>query len=58
VGKEVKVTVHDPIDRKSAVIGKLVETKGEKDIVIEETEGDRVRIEKSNIAKAKLHIEV
>jgi ribosome maturation factor RimP len=40
------------------IIGKLVEVNDEKNIVIEKDKGEKVNVYRSNIAKAKLHVEV
>ncbi len=57
-GKEVKITVHEPINGKSVVIGKLLEADEGKDIVVEVPEDGDVTINKENIAKAKLWIKI
>jgi ribosome maturation factor RimP len=54
VGKEVKITVHAPVNGKSAIIGVLVEADAGKDLVVEESEGDKLTVARDNIAKAKL----
>lgn len=57
-GKDIKVTTHEPVNGQNVIIGKLVEVNDEKDIVIESEKGDRVNVERSNVAKAKLYAEV
>jgi ribosome maturation factor RimP len=58
VGKEVKVTLHSPVEGKSAITGKLEKVNGEGNIVIEEDEGVRITLERKNIAKAKLWVKI
>ena len=58
IGKDVKITVHEPINGKSAIIGKLLEVSEDKDIVVEDAESGTVTISKNNIAKAKLWVKI
>ena len=43
---------------KSAVVGKLVKADGGHGITVEDEDGSEVRIEKSNVAKAKLWVSI
>ncbi|MGB2629752.1 MAG: ribosome maturation factor RimP [Candidatus Omnitrophota bacterium] len=56
VGKNVKVTTYEPVDGSNVIIGKLVEMDGDKEIIVEKEEGDKVRVERKNVSKAKLHV--
>jgi ribosome maturation factor RimP len=56
--KQVQVKTHEPVDGKSAVIGKLVKADGGQDITIEDEDGNEVRIERTNVAKAKLWVSI
>jgi ribosome maturation factor RimP len=56
--KQVQVKTHEPVNGKSAVIGKLIKADAGKDITIEDEDGSEVRIERSNVAKAKLWVAV
>lgn len=57
-GKEVEVSTHEPVDKKSAIIGKLIESNDAEGVTIEEKSGNKVTIDKANIAKAKLWVSV
>ncbi|MFC1549162.1 ribosome maturation factor RimP [Candidatus Omnitrophota bacterium] len=54
VGKQVKIKTREPVNGKSAVIGKLLEAGSEEDLVVEEEDGDKISIKKDNVAKARL----
>ncbi|MGB2600362.1 MAG: ribosome maturation factor RimP [Candidatus Omnitrophota bacterium] len=58
VGKEVKITVHEPVNGKSAIIGILVEADAGKDLVVEEDEGNKLTVARGNIAKARLWVKI
>ena len=58
LGKKVKVTTHEPVDGNNVIIGELIEVDGDKEIIVEKEEGNKVRVERRNISKAKLHIEI
>ncbi|MFH1305972.1 MAG: hypothetical protein ABIH74_06200, partial [Candidatus Omnitrophota bacterium] len=54
VGKQVEVIVREPVDGKSAVLGRLLSGNNEEGITIEVPRGDAVKIDGKNIVKAKL----
>lgn len=58
LNKQIQVKTHEPVNGKSAVIGKLIKTDGDKDITIQDEDGSEVRIERSNVARAKLWVSV
>jgi ribosome maturation factor RimP len=54
VGKQVRVKMREPVNGKSALVGKLLGTDDEKGLLIEEEDGNEVSIKKDNVAKARL----
>ncbi len=54
-GKQVRVKTHEPVEGKSALVGKLLGS-GEEGLLIEEEGGNRVSVKRANVAKAKLWV--
>ncbi len=57
IGKQVEVRMHEPLDKKSSVIGKLLKGSTEEGITVE-SEGGTICVEKGNIAKVRLWVSV
>lgn len=53
-GKRVRIRTYDEIDGKKEFTGKLVKAGDEKNILLEDTEGNSLCIDREKIAKAKL----
>ncbi len=57
-GKNAAVNLYHPIGEKREINGKIVEVNKDEDIVIETAEGSKVKVDRKNISKAKLAIEL
>ncbi len=55
-GKLVEISVHEPVDGKSNLLGKLMESDEKNSVVVEDVEGNSVQVNKTNVAKARLKI--
>ncbi|MDP8299059.1 MAG: hypothetical protein P9L88_04070 [Candidatus Tantalella remota] len=55
-GKQIEIIMNEPVDGKNNLIGKLLESEEDSCIVVEETEGNFVRVSKTNVAKARLKV--
>ena len=56
IGKDVEVRTHEPVEGKNVTVGKLVKADSAEGVVIEESEGNKVSIDRDNIAKIKLWV--
>jgi len=57
-GKEVEVTTHEPVEGRSAIVGRLLEGNLDEGLTLERELGDEVRIESGNIARARMHVKI
>jgi len=57
-GRDVDVNFHQPVDGKSSVIGKLVGVGEDNTFTIELDSGDNITIDRKNVARVKLHVEI
>jgi len=54
-GRGVCVMTREPVDGKTRFIGKLIGPVNEAELVIEDVEGQRTRIERKKVSRAQLH---
>jgi ribosome maturation factor RimP len=57
-GKEVVINVHEPVNGKMSIEGRLTGTGDKGEVMVEEGPGNIVRIEKKNVARAKLVVKL
>jgi len=57
-GKQVEVRMHEPVDSKNVVIGKLARTDDKDTLTIETVDGSTVCIDKSNVTRVKLRMKI
>ena len=57
-GRQVEVRVYEPVCGKNVLIGKLVEGSGEDTLTLEDENGETVVIDKGNISRTKLWVEL
>lgn len=57
-GKNVKIKVHEPINGQSVIEGKLAAADADGAISVETEDGGTVRVDRSNIAKARLWVKI
>ena len=55
-GKQVEIIVHEPVDSKSEIQGELIDTDEAGSVTVKQSDGRTVRLDKNNIAKAKLRV--
>jgi ribosome maturation factor RimP len=58
LGKQVRVTTHEPVEKMSSIIGKLVKANEKEGITVEQDNGSTVHVDKNNVAKAKLWVSI
>ena len=59
VGKQVEMNMHEPVEGKSTVVGKLLDVNNEEaSVEIEDKDGTPISITRSNIARAKLWVSI
>lgn len=54
-GREVCVITREPVEGKTRFIGKLIGPVNEAELVIEDVEGQRIRIERKKVSRTRVH---
>jgi len=56
VGKQVKVTTHEPVEGSNSIVGRLIKAGDGNEIIVEKKDGVKMNITRDNITKANLSI--
>jgi ribosome maturation factor RimP len=57
-GKQVEIRMHEPVDSKNVIIGKLVRADDKDTLTIETVDGSTVCIDKTNVTRVKLRMKI
>lgn len=58
LGKKVIINTYEPVDEKKRIVGKLIESEGKETLTLEEDTGKKVLIDRNNVAKAQLEVNI